>query len=202
MKVLNRVLGTALVLLLLALAFSLSARAATVTSSLTTGTLTLDKPGPVTLTWTATGAGRCIASGDWSGSKNVIGGTETVQVTKTSTFALACESPTGPAKVIWTPDPSYADGSTASLKGFVIFSGTSATALARLLDVPGGTNTSAQVQVPPGLTYFVIRQVDANDKESIDSSVVSKNVVADKATATVTVTLQLALNPAKNVQVQ
>ncbi len=175
-----------------------TAQAANVTTSVSSNTLTLDAPGPITLTWTVTGAGKCTATGDWTGSKNVIGGTETISVTKTSTFGLTCESPTGPAKVLWTPPSILPAG---GLKGYYVFSGPSVTQLARLIEVPGATNTSVQVQTTPGPTYFVVRSVDTSGVESVDSNSASKTVVADKATSAVTVELTIRPNPPTNVTV-
>lgn len=188
--------------LLLLLGCAVSVEAANVTSSVTANVLTLDKPGPVTLTWSSTGAGKCTATGDWSGVKN-LSGSEVVQITKTMVFNIMCESPTGPAKVSWVPPTTNNDGSTlTTLKGFVIFNGPSATAMSRLIDVPGGSNTSVQVQVTPGLNYFMVHSVDQSGVESADSNTATKNVVVDTALSSVTVALMIRPMPPTNVTVQ
>lgn len=192
-------------LILVGLLFASAAQAATVSATLNVSPLSVDKPTTVTVTWTASGAGKCIASGDWSGSKNVSGGSELVSVTKASSFSLACESPTGPVTINWTPPTKYSDGSTISaLKNYVILSGPSAVALSRNTTAPADA-VKTIFQAAPGLQFFAVRStaaVNGIDTESMDSATVSKTVVADKATPTVNVAFEVKPLPPTNVTVE
>ena len=60
------------------------------------GPLSISSGGSVTLEWGATGGVTCTASGGWSGTKNVAGGTQVISnVTANTTFALDCTNPQG-----------------------------------------------------------------------------------------------------------
>jgi len=55
------------------------------------GTATVDYNTPVTLAWTSTDATSCTASGDWSGSKNPSGGSESMgSLASNKTYTLDC----------------------------------------------------------------------------------------------------------------
>jgi hypothetical protein len=180
-----------------------SASAATVTVTLTPSTLSVDKPTDVVLTWASTGAGKCTAVGSWTGVKN-LSGSETVRVTASGSYSLTCESPTGPANLTWTPaDGKNTDGTTATITGYQVFSGPSPSTLARLQVVPGATTKSAVVEAPPGVTYFALRAQRADGIESVDAVAPQpKSVVADKATAAVSISFSVKPNPPTNFVVE
>ena len=50
---------------------------------------------PVLLSWVVKNAATCVASGSWSGSKNPIGGSEEITITRDSTFNLKCTNSLG-----------------------------------------------------------------------------------------------------------
>lgn len=60
---------------------------------------------PVTLTWTVTGSvTSCTASGDWSGSKNILGDSEsTPNLTIPQTYNFQCTGPGGPGNTASVP---------------------------------------------------------------------------------------------------
>lgn len=175
-------------------------RAASVSATLNANIQVVNGPSSVTLTWTSSGAGKCTATGDWSGVKN-FSGSEVVQVVKASSYTLTCESPTGPATLSWTPSTTYSDGSPLVIKSYQVMNGPGVATLARLVVVQAPA-TQAVVQSPPGLTFFTVRVQDAAGIESPDSTSVSRQIVPDTSAPRVQVAFTVLPNPVTNFQVQ
>lgn len=190
-------------LALLALLVAGVAQAASVTVSISIAPLA--SPGSVapTITWDSTGAASCIASDGWTGNKPAAGFETLPLITKTTKFSLTCTSPTGPATIRWTPPTTNSDGSAlTTISGWQIMIGSSATSLSRGPVINGGTLTSAVIQAPPGTQFFAVRTERADGIESVDSVTATMNVVPDKATGAVTVSIDVKPLPPTNVTAQ
>lgn len=59
------------------------------------GPITIDYNAVATLSWTGTNATSCIASGGWSGSKDVSGSESTGNLTSSKTYTIVCSGPGG-----------------------------------------------------------------------------------------------------------
>lgn len=153
-----------------------------------------------TITWSSTGAASCLASDGWTGAKPAAGSETLPQVTKTTKFTLTCSSPTGPVTLNWTSPTQNTDGSAlTNIAGWQIMIGSSATSLSRgpVINTPAAT--SAAIEAPPGNQFFAVRTVRTDNIESLDSSVVTKNVVPDKAAGSVTLAVDVRPNPPTNL---
>lgn len=189
-------------LALLALLVVGVAQAASVTVSISIVPLTSAGAVAPTITWDSTGAASCTASDGWTGSKPAAGFETLPLITKTTKFSLTCASPTGPATIRWTLPTTNTDGSAlTNISGWQIMIG-SATSLSRGPVIQGGTLTSAVIQAPPGLQFFAVRTERSDGFESVDSSTASMNVVPDKATGAVTISIDVRPLPPTNVTAQ
>lgn len=172
-----------------------SAQTVTLTASPSTGISPLN----ATLTWSTSGFPQgatvtCTASGGWTGQKAASGTQALVALSATQTYTLTCAAPGGgTADLSWTPPTQNTDGSPLTdLAGYQVFhAATSA-------GVPGATPIAVQAPassysvtgLPTGMRYFGVKAVNAAGIASPMSGIVSKDIVASTATASVTITVQ------------
>lgn len=194
--------------LLLFVLFAVSgvAQAANVGVTLSINPQITDRPTAVTVTWSSTGAGVCTASGGWSGGKSVTG-TEVLPLVSVKTdYTLVCTSPTGPATLSWTPNLTFTDNTVMVPTGYQVMVGSTSANLARGPLLPPSPTSGVVIQAPPGAQIFTLRseaKLNGVDVESVDSSPpVSKLVVADKATASVSLVFKILPNSPTDFKVE
>ena len=84
---------------------------------------------------------------------------------------------TGVVTLSWMPPTQNADGTAVTLAGYRLYSGSSATALARLVDLPSpGITSYVLSNVASGLRYYAITAYDFAGAESPLSPVVSNTI--------------------------
>jgi hypothetical protein len=94
-------------------------------------------------------------------------------------FSITVTAPqTGSATLSWTAPTLNEDGSPLTdLRGYRIYYGTSSSNLSQVLEIPGGTITSAVVEdLTPATWYFALKAYNASGVESSYSNVASKTI--------------------------
>jgi hypothetical protein len=156
------------------------------------------------LTWsTSPAANSCTASGGWSGTK-AASGTQTLStITASTNYTLTCSWSSGSANVTWVAPTQNLDGSAlTNLAGFKVFYGTNSSSLTSSTTVDDMTRRSATISsLSPGTWYFAVRAFTSAGKESANSNVASKSVVAANAAKTVAITINATTPPPSSTYV-
>ncbi len=150
------------------------------------------------LTWsTSPAAQSCLASGGWSGARDVFGTETQPSISATTSYTLTCSWSGGTASVSWVAPTTNEDGSDLlDLAGFKVLYGTSTDALTQTALVDDNTRTSYAAQsLAPGTWYFVVRAFNTKQVESVDSNVAQRDVSGASAANTVQVTVAPAPPP-------
>ena len=150
-----------------------------------------------TLKWAVLNADACTASNDWSGLKQASANeiSEVVgPLTQNSTFTLSCngtggtvvktvnmqvlQAALGTAEVSWMPPTTREDGSAlTNLAKFKIYYGTDINNMSDFVEINSPGITSHTIEnLAPGLYYFTVTAIDANDSESIRPSPATKTI--------------------------
>jgi hypothetical protein len=146
------------------------------------------------LTWNSTNATSCIASGDWSGGKN-LSDSETVNgLVIDSQYMLTCDGPggstsdtavvtvvlsnNGTALLSWEPPTQNTDGSLLEdLAGYKIYYGTSPGVYSQTIVLDDKTLTSYLVEnLGPAQWYFKMTAYNELGLESVDTEELSKTI--------------------------
>lgn len=181
------VLAFVLLLLFFTSYFSTAnAQTVTLTASPSSGDATVT---PM-LTWTVTGTfASCTATGGWSGSKAVIGGSETVAaIVKDTTYNLTCTTPagtTGSATLTWTAPTTRTDGSPyTNAAGYRIYYGPTAATMNSTFDITSpGVLTKTLTGIAVGTTFFSMTAIDLDGIESKQTNALSKAIVGTAGTS-------------------
>ena len=144
------------------------------------------------LTWsTSPAAQSCVASGGWSGTRAASGTQTQPSINGSTNYTLTCTWGTGTATVAWTAPTTNSDGTAlTNLGGFKVLYGTSPDAMTQTAAVDDITRRSYTVQsLTPGTWYFVVRALNTQRVESVDSNRAQKTVSGASAAKTVSVTV-------------
>ena len=150
------------------------------------------------LTWSTTPAAQsCTASGGWSGTKAAAGSQTLATISASTNYTLTCTWSGGSANVSWVAPTQNMDGSAlTNLAGFKVLYGTSSTALTNTKTVDDMTSRSTTISsLSPGTWYFTVRAYTSAGKESTDSNVTSKAVVAAQAAKSLAITINSTTPP-------
>ena len=147
-----------------------------------------------TLSWSSTNATSCTASGAWSGGRPTSSNGQTVgPLLATGTYTLTCSGAggvasqsvtvavaaapaNGSATLMWTPPTTNVDGTSLSLAGFNVYSGTSPSTLTRTASVGWSTTLYNVTGLPTGTFYFAVTAVSTTGAESSFSNIGSKTI--------------------------
>lgn len=175
-----------------------SARADAPAITLTADKTELAAAGQITLTWSTTGAKSCSA--DWTTS-TAVSGSQAVSVTTARDYKITCKGTVPAIKLSWTAPTANTDGSAYSNPdGYYVYSGTSESTLTKLTDVTAESTLSYTVSsLAEGTYYFAVTAYNKNKVESAKSGVLSKTVVADTASKTLSVVFTIRPNPPTNL---
>lgn len=194
--------------ILLAVLLSWAPANAQTTPTITFTAQTTTGAGKVTpiLTWSTAPAGAtCVASGDWTGTKAASGSQTLADITKSSTYNLACTWPAESTAVLtWTAPTLNTDGSAyTDPKGFGVFWGTSATALTstQVLNDPS-LRTYTVTGLTAGTWYFAMTAINQANVSSAMTNVASKVLTTSTTTKTVGIVVNPMPNPPSGLTVQ
>lgn len=160
--------------------------------SLSASPSSVSQNGSTTLTWDSSAATNCVASGDWSGNKNISGFETLDGLTADSQYVLTCEGPggsssdtvvvtvtlnsTGTALLSWSPPTQNTDGSQlTNLAGYRIYYGTSPGNYTTVVELDDPAQTSHLVEnLGPAQWYFSMSSVNDLGHESAKTAELSK----------------------------
>jgi hypothetical protein len=155
-------------------------------------------PLTVTVAWSSTGASSCVASGGWTGVKEVSGSEVKTGLLASRTYTLTCSEGSGIAEVSWTPPTSNTDGTPipatgpGALAGYKLYAATSTAGVPTATPVVISSPTTLNHTItglPAGTWYFGAKAFNASNVDSDMSGLVNKVITLASASASATVTV-------------